>query len=310
MGVMSCETRPLTAPSEPSRDTSAQAGVLAAALVTVVLWASAFIGIRSAGGSFGPGAMALLRMAVATVLLGALVLHRGARWPGRRSWPLIAVWGLLWFCVYNIALNSAERLVDAGTAATLVNVCPLIVIALGGIFLGEGFPKQLLVGAPIAFAGVVIIGTQGSPGRVTTPGVLLALLAASCWAVCTIVQKRLLRTEDATTLTWLGALIGTTALLPWAGALAEDLAGASAEDVWAVAYLGAFPTAVGFTTWAYVLARSSAGRTASTTYVVPAIAILMGWALLDEAPTVGMLIGALVSLVGVAISRREPDARR
>ena len=49
-------------------------------------------------------------------------------------------------------------------------------------------------------------------------------------------------------------------------------------------YLGVFPTALAFTTWAYALARSSAGRMGALTYFVPPLAILMGWALLDEVP--------------------------
>ena len=49
---------------------------LLAALVSVVLWASAFVGIRAAGRSFSPGALALGRLAVGSVLLGAVVWSR------------------------------------------------------------------------------------------------------------------------------------------------------------------------------------------------------------------------------------------
>ena len=71
----------------------------------------------------------------------------------------------------------------------------------------------------------------------------------------------------------------------------------------AVVYLGVFPTAVAFTTWGYVLARSNAGTTSSTTYVVPAIALLMSWVLLAEAPAPAMLAGGLLCLLGVVIVR-------
>ena len=57
---------------------------LAAAGVTVVLWASAFVSIRSAGEAYSPGAMALGRLAVAAVLLVALGLVRADRVAGPR----------------------------------------------------------------------------------------------------------------------------------------------------------------------------------------------------------------------------------
>jgi drug/metabolite transporter (DMT)-like permease len=86
------------------------------------MWASAFVGIRAAGKDFSPGALTLGRIGVASVLLGAFVLMRQERLPGRRDLPLVFVMGVAWFGIYMIALNEAERRVDAGTASMLVNV--------------------------------------------------------------------------------------------------------------------------------------------------------------------------------------------
>jgi len=70
-------------------------------------------------------------------------------------------------------------------------------------------------------------------------------------------------------------------------------------------YLGALPTALAFTTWAYALARTSAGRLGATTYLVPPISILLGWAVLAEAPRRLALLGGAVCLLGAAIGRRR-----
>jgi drug/metabolite transporter (DMT)-like permease len=70
-------------------------------------------------------------------------------------------------------------------------------------------------------------------------------------------------------------------------------------------YLGAFPTAVAFTTWAYALARTDAGRLGATTYLVPPISVLLGWALLSETPPLAALAGGVLCLIGVALSRRR-----
>ena len=67
--------------------------VLVAALVTVVLWASAFIGIRGAGPHFDPGSLALLRMAVGRLLLSCLAVRPGNPLPASRAWLLVGVCG-------------------------------------------------------------------------------------------------------------------------------------------------------------------------------------------------------------------------
>lgn len=279
--------------------------VLAAAAVTVLLWASAFIGIRGAGEHFNPGALALLRMATGSVVLTLIALRSGIRLPERHLWPLIAAWGVGWFCVYNLALNAAERTLDAGTAAMVVNLAPLLVVVFSGFFLREGFPKPLVIGAPLAFLGVVLIGLNPRSGSgADVMGLVLALIAALFYAACTLVQKRLLISgADSTTLTWMGAVIGTVALLPWAGRLLADLQVAPGGATAWVIYLGVFPTAIAFTTWAYVLQRSTAGQTAATTYIVPALAIVMSWLVLGEVPTLLMLVGGALCLIGVLITR-------
>ena len=279
--------------------------VLAAAVVTVVLWASAFIGIRGAGPHFDPGSLALLRMLVGAVALGLIALRHGIRLPPRRHWLLVIAWGIGWFCIYNLALNSAERTLDAGTAAMVVNLAPLMVVVFSGLFLREGFPRPLVIGAPIAFLGVVLIGMNSSTNAgLDITGLILALVAAVMYAACTLLQKHLLTSGvDSTTLTWLGAVAGTIALLPWTGRLIADLQGAPLDATLWVVYLGIFPTAVAFTTWAYVLQRSSAGQTSATTYIVPAIAILMSWMILGEVPTPVMFVGGALCLLGVLVTR-------
>ncbi|GAA2872139.1 DMT family transporter [Microbacterium arabinogalactanolyticum] len=279
--------------------------VLLAALVTVVLWASAFIGIRGAGPHYDPGALALLRMAVGTLALGVIALRRGIRVPARRQLPLVVVWGVGWFCVYNLALNAAERTLDAGTAAMVVNLAPLMVVVFSGLFLREGFPTPLIIGAPLAFLGVVLIGmTSHTDAGLDVTGLLLALLAAVMYAGCTLLQKHLLSAgADSTTLTFFGAAAGTIALLPWTWGVIQAVQTAPLDATLWVVYLGIFPTAVAFTTWAYVLQRSTAGQTSATTYVVPAIAILLSWLILGEVPTPLMLLGGALCLLGVLVTR-------
>ena len=92
--------------TEPGR-APADRRAIAAALVTVVLWASAFVGIRAASIDLSAGSLALGRLAVGAVSLGVLVLSRGLVRPSRRDLALVVASGLLWFAFYNVALNTA-----------------------------------------------------------------------------------------------------------------------------------------------------------------------------------------------------------
>jgi drug/metabolite transporter (DMT)-like permease len=284
---------------------------LAAAVTTVVLWASAFVGIRAVGHELSPGALALGRMLVGSLTLTAIVLvvrtrprAAAAALPRGRLLGAIALWGAAWFGLYNLTLNAAERHLDAGTTALLVNVAPVVVAVLAGLLLGEGFPARLLAGMAIAFAGVVLIATTTSGGGTDVAGVLLGLLAAMAYAGAAVAQKRLLVRVDALTVTWVGAVAGTVALLPFLPALLAELETASGATIAGIAYLGVFPTAVAFLTWGYALSRTTAGRLAATTYAVPPIVVLLSWTLLGEFPAPLALAGGVLCLAGVAVATR------
>jgi drug/metabolite transporter (DMT)-like permease len=291
-----------TAVTVPRTDVSA----VAAAGVTVVLWASAFVGIRAAGDDFSPGALALGRLTVAAIVLGLLVLARRESLPAARDLPLIALSGLLWLGAYSVLLNAAERRVDAGTAAMLVNVGPILIALLAGYLLGEGYPRTLFAGCAIAFAGVVVIATATSDGDGGAGGlgVAFCLLAALGYAGGVVTQKVALRRVSGLQMVFLSCVVAAIGCAWAAPSLVHGAESASASNVAWVVYLGLFPTAIGFVTWAYALARTSAGRLAATTYLVPAISILLGWAFLGETPAALAFAGGAVCLVGVAVARR------
>jgi drug/metabolite transporter (DMT)-like permease len=278
---------------------------LAAVAVTVLAWASAFIGIRAVGEDLSPGALALGRLGVGTLVLGALLLPRGWVRPTAAEWRLLAVCGVGWFGIYNVALNAAEQHLDAGTTAMLVNIGPVLIAVFAGLLLGEGFPRWLVIGLAVAFGGVLLIGLATRSAGADLVGVLLCLVAAFTYAVGVVAQKPLLRRLPPLQVTFTACAVGAVCCLPWAGALTGELADAPASSIAGMVYLGVVPTAIAFTTWAYALSRMNAGRLGATTYLVPPIVVLFGWLLLDEVPPALAVVGGAVCLTGVALSRRR-----
>jgi drug/metabolite transporter (DMT)-like permease len=279
---------------------------LAAALVTVALWASAFVAIRCAGRDLSPGALSLSRLVVGAVALGAVIAARREPLPSRRDLPAIVLVGVLWFGIYNVALNEAERRVDAGTAAMLVNIGPIFIAVLAGVVLREGFPRTLVAGCATAFAGVIVIGVATSKHGVHAGwGAVLCVVAALAYAAAVVIQKPVLTRVSGLQVTFLACVVGAIACLPFAPTLADEAGDARGSAIaWAI-YLGVAPTAIGFTTWAYALARTTAGRTGATLYLVPPLAILMAWAILGESPPALAFGGGALCLAGVLVARGQ-----
>jgi len=282
---------------------------LLAALVSVVLWAAAFVGIRAAGRSFSPGPLALGRLVIGSALLGAVVLSRPTIRPTRRELALLVLAGLLWFGVYQVALNEAERSVDAGTAAMLVLIAPIFIVALAAVFLKERTTPNLLLGGALAFAGVVVIGLATSSRSASLVGVILCLLAALASAIGVVAEKPVLNRMSALQVTWICCTVGALFCLPYAAKLVREWHVAPSSGIAWLVFLGVFPTSIAFTTWAYALARGSAGRLAATAYLVPPITIVMSWLILGEVPTVVAVLGGALCLVGVAVARKLPAVK-
>jgi drug/metabolite transporter (DMT)-like permease len=292
--------------TDPTDQRNGQRLATIAAVITVILWASAFVAIRAAADHYSPGALAFGRLAVGTLGLGVIAMRYSRPRPRGKALKLIIAYGVAWFAGYTVVLNQAEHHLDAGTAAMLVNVAPILVAVSAGLLLGEGFPRTLIIGVSVAFVGVVIIAVGGPDGALTGSGIgiALALLAAVLYASGALLQKVALRTVDAVTATFWGCLVGAVVLVPFAPQFVAETVVAPPSALAVVVYLGVFPTAIAFSTWAWALARTNAGPMTATTLAVPAIAVVMSWVLLGELPTILAMAGGMLCVVGVAISRR------
>jgi drug/metabolite transporter (DMT)-like permease len=277
--------------------------------ITLVLWASAFVAIRHLGHDVTAGALSLGRLLIAAVALSLLLLRSPRSRFTRNEVLLLLGCGVAWFGIYNLALNASEQRIDAATAAMVVQVGPILIALLAALFLGERLTGWLLVGMAIAFGGVVVIGSaMRGDGGSDLDGVLLSLLAAATYAIGVVCQKVLLRRLSGLEVTTYACWIGVVVCLPWTGDLVDVVRHGDSSNLWLIVYLGVFPTAIAFSTWAFALRYTDAGKQALTTFLVPAIAAVMAWLLLDEVPPALAFAGGALCVAGVLVTRRTARA--
>ncbi|MFK7848188.1 MAG: DMT family transporter [Rhodothermales bacterium] len=272
-------------------------------LVTVVLWASSFVGIRAALYDYSPGHLALLRYIVASIVLLVGCFWMPLRMPLRQDVPALIGLGFLGIALYNVALNYGEQTVPAGIASFLVNTAPVFTTLLAIIFLGEKIKKGGWVGIFTGFVGAAIISfSLAGDGQFTFNwGAALILLAALVQAIYFVIQKSFLERYKPLELTAYTIWGGTVCLFIYLPGLKESIQVAPIASTLAIVYLGVFPGVLGYVAYAYALSKMPASKVTNFLYLVPVTTLPLAWFWLGEWPGSVALLGGLIALAGVIV---------
>lgn len=271
---------------------------------SVVLFASAFVGIRAvlAADAYPPVLLVSGRLLVASVVLaGVAVMNRGVRVPAVRDWPAFLVLGALGQTLYQVLLSAGERNVDSGTAAMLVSCSPIIASLLAVAFLGERLTWQGWAGTAIAFAGASVIAASAGVSFHMGSGVLMVLVATVIWATYQVVLKTVAAGYGALELTAWPTWIASVALLPWSLPLPGAVVAAPLSATLGIVWLGAGASVAGFLAWSYAIKRLPVVVSSNALFAVPVAAFVIAWLVLAEAPAAGALLGGSITLAGVVL---------
>ena len=276
-----------------------------ALMLTILFWASAFVGIRYGLTVYTPGAMALLRFIVASLCM--LLIYTRVKdkkvmpWQDRLPLMLIGVSGI---GIYNIALNYGELTVSAGVASFLVGLIPVITALLSVFFLKERLTGMGWLGIAVSMFGLSLLTLGEAQETSFDQGVLFVMIAVLVGAGYHIFSKRFLSRYHPVVVTAWIIWGGTAFLLMFLPALAHELPQADWHATLAIIYMGIFPAAIAYLAWSYVLHHLPASTAAMSLFSLPLLSTAMGFILLHEVPTTLSLLGGLLALFGSFIAGR------
>ncbi len=250
------------------------------------------------------GFLCVLVYLAAARRLPALARLRGADVAGSLSL------GVLGFAVYQILTFSALSRIPASMNAILVSSNVVLIAILSSLFLKERVGWQRAAGILIAFAGAALVAFNRGfalDGGVDLLGCAFSLLAALCFALYTVLGKRLVERNDPLLVTSLALLAGALVLgAVTAGTVGlSSLARAGARAWRLMILLGISMIGFAYPAWFETLKRLPASRASVFVYLTPVFAVVLSFLILDERFSWLFYAGGALVLVGVALSSRR-----
>lgn len=265
-------------------------------LFVVFVWASGWSVLKVALTYVDPLNLALQRFALSALALSPLLIHirKRVRMNKRAAMKLLllgavntsAVVPLYWGMVYE----------TSGVGAVLTYTQPLFVFCLSVLFLKSQPRPARLLGALVGFSGVIAlsIGRAGSIQVSASTGDVLLLLGAALWAIAVVYYKKSLSDVDPRLVSVVQQALGAAILLPLTVSVQGLYFPLAQPYVMMILYLSVFGSGLTVFLWLYLVREEDVTVLSLSSFLIPMIAVFLGWLLLSESIQP-------ISLIGIAM---------
>ncbi|HEY9545190.1 MAG TPA: EamA family transporter [Solimonas sp.] len=289
--------------------------VLLAFAIVYVVWGSTYLAIRIGVHDAPAILFAGLRFLIAAGPMFVYAYWRGARLPkARRDWAVITITALLMLVGANGLVTWSEQWVPSNQAALLVATSALWMAGFGTLGIsGEALSRWTAIGLVIGFLGVAVLVGDGLHAAAAPWFAYLALVISPIlWAGGSVVSRRnpvgcappmtaaLQMAITGVVMTGLGLSLGEAAQWHW-----------TTSSTAALLYLAVFGSCVGYGAYFWLVHQVTPSQLGTYAYVNPAVAVVLGWLVLDEHLSTMQVGGTLIILLSViavtmASRRRKP----
>ena len=273
-------------------------------LVTAAgIWGSSFLFMDIALDAEHPGLVAWLRPLLGLAFMAGVP---SARRPVDRSDnPRLFLLGLLWMAVPLSMFPLAQTWIDSSIAGMMNSGMPVTTLIAGATLFGVATHRVQVVGVAVGIVGLLMIGIPtASVGDTSAVGVLLVILAVSCYGVAANIAGPLQRRYGSPAVLLRVLVVASLATTPW-GLVGLAGSGFAWSAVAANLAVGVGGTGIAYVAAASLIGRVGPVRMSAVTYVVPVVAAVLGVTVLGE--TLGALqgSGALVLVGGAWLTTRS-----
>jgi drug/metabolite transporter (DMT)-like permease len=301
----------------PNSSDNRQVRTALAFAAVYLIWGSTYLAIRVGVRSIPPFLMSGCRFVGAGGMLYALLRLRGTPAPSRAEWVRASIAGLLMLTTGNGLVTWAERRVPSNLAALIVAAVPLYMALLDWLRPGGTPPaRRVLVGIGIGAGGMALLvsGGRESSSEVSAVGIGAILVSGLAWSAGSLYARYGRMHAHPVMAAAQQMLAGGAAMLAIASLRGEPSAvargGVTTESALALTYLTLFGSLVAFSAFGWLVKATTTARLSTVAYVNPLVAVVLGWAVLDERLGARAIVGASLILAAVlAMTVRGPNLR-
>lgn len=278
------------------------------ALLTIFLWASAYIAVRYGASVFSAYAMTFLRYFASALTVMVLMPFYKVKKPVLRDLPLFLFAALAAYSLYAFLMSIGAKTVTASVSSFIMAFSPVLTPVFALLFLKEHMNRLRWLAVGIGFLGVLIMLFSDASFSIEG-GVLWVLLSAVLFSLYNIIQRKLLTRYTGFEVTAYSTILGALTLLPFLPTAVKEVRVAPISASLVVVLLGVI-SAVAYIFWA--MALKMANHTAEVTnfmFLTPVLTTVLGFVLIGELPPISTIFGGGLMLLALVLTNLEPKKR-
>jgi len=272
----------------------------------VFIWSLGWPVMKAAFSYVGPLNLALHRFTLSALALSPLLIYLRNRIPSDKATILkllllgivnaSAIVPMYWGVVYE----------TSGMGAVLTYTNPIFVFCLCVLFLRTEAKRERLLGVVVGFSGVIVISIARADYIQTSvnTGDFLLILGAFLWAVTQVYYKTSLSHVDPAFTIVIQQALSAVFVAPFV----LVVEGFSFPLTWSylmlILYMSIFASGIAMALWLYLLRQEDVTVLSSSSFLIPMVAVFLGWLLLAEDIQPRSLIGMGLILTGLYLTSR------
>lgn len=276
--------------------------------IAASIWGGMFVVVKSVVTVIPPVELVWLRYLVASAVLLVIMVVKRVRWHWDwRNGGLMILIGLIGYALSIVSQETGTWQSSAQLGAVVTSATPAFMVLFSWLLLHARSSRGDWLSLFLAFSGVVLIVGLSFKGRHVMFGALCLLIAALTWALISVLISLVDLKYDALQVTFVGTCVAFIALTPWTIAHWHTLASVpfSQPHIWlSILYLGAVSTALAFVLWNSGLRLMASNLSGLFFLCQPIVGALLGWLFLNEALTIGFILGTALIASSIWVGLR------